>query len=89
MVDIYVFTGDSLQPIVNYYNQTNPRDQAGYITAPVNDTWFGSRGEQWAGKNISLPFYWVIQPAGQPLDGSEIPQATFTAVREYNLYTSG
>lgn len=82
LVDIYVFTGDSLEPIVSMYNQTNPRGQAGYITAPVNDTWFGTRGQAWNGKNISLPFYWVIQPGGTGLDGSEVPQATFSAVRK-------
>ncbi|KAF7968748.1 hypothetical protein HWV62_29581 [Athelia sp. TMB] len=81
LVDIYVFTGDSLEPIVSMYNQTNPRGQAGYITAPVNDTWFGTRGQAWNGKNISLPFYWVIQPGGTGLDGSEVPQATFSAVQ--------
>lgn len=64
------------------YNQTNPRGQAGYVTAQVDDTWFGTRGTGWSGKNISLPFYWVVQPAGSALDGSEVAQATFTAVRE-------
>jgi hypothetical protein len=32
-----------------------------------------------------MTFYWVLTPSGEGLDGSEIPQATFTAVREYHL----
>ena len=82
LVDIYVFNGDSLQPILSFPNVQNPTNQAGYITAPVNDTWFGTKGLQWNGKNVSMQFYWVLTPGGQKLDGSEIPQTTFTAVRE-------
>lgn len=81
LVDIYVFHADSLQQILHFPNVSNPTNQAGYITAPVNDTWFGARGLQWNGSNISLPFYWVVTSSGQILDGSEIPQSTFTAVQ--------
>jgi hypothetical protein len=83
LVDIYLFNADSLRQILHFPNVSNPTNQAGYITALVNDTWFGDDGLKWNGNNISVPFYWVVTPSGQVLDGSAIPQATFTAVREY------
>jgi hypothetical protein len=85
LVDIYLFHGDSLEQVLFFPNVQNPSDQAGYMTSAVNDTWFGAKGLQWNGSNISMPFYWVLTPSGEGLDGSEIPQATFTAVREYHL----
>jgi len=80
-VNIYVFDAVALQPILHFPNVSNPSDRAGRITALVNDTWFGTEGLQWNGKNISRPFFWVIVPSNMMLDGSEIPQSTFTAVQ--------
>ena len=72
LVDIFVFYGDSLQPFIHYRNVPNPTDQAGYITAQVNDTWFGTSGQLWSGQNVSMSFYWVLIRSDQTLDGSEI-----------------
>ena len=60
----------------------NDPSKAGSFNAQVNDTWLGSEGDQWNGSDLSFPFYWVITDATEGLDGSQIPQATFTAVRE-------
>ncbi|CAK5284307.1 unnamed protein product [Mycena citricolor] len=84
-VDVYLFHGDSLQQIFRIPNLVNPKNQAGSVTAQVNDSWWGTRGSNWAGQNISYPFYWLIQPAGESLtDGLQRPQATFSAVHSYN-----
>ncbi|CAK5269774.1 unnamed protein product [Mycena citricolor] len=81
-VDVYLFHGDSLQQIFRIPNLVNPKNQAGSVTAQVNDSWWGTRGSNWAGQNISYPFYWLIQPAGESLtDGLQRPQATFSAVQ--------
>ncbi|KAJ7046488.1 hypothetical protein C8F04DRAFT_1323571 [Mycena alexandri] len=81
-VDIYLFHGDSLEQIFLIADHVNPTGQAGWVTAQVNDTWWGTRGANWAGSNISYPFYWLIARAGEPLsDGTEKPQTTFSAVQ--------
>ncbi|KAG5220495.1 NAD(P)-binding protein [Salix suchowensis] len=80
-VDIFLFRGDSLQQLLHFRNVVNPVDQAGSITAQVNDTWFGSDGLKWDGRNVSYPFYWVITRSDKELDGSQLPQSTFRAVR--------
>lgn len=82
LVDIYLFHGDSGRRIFLFENVTNPKGQAGAITAPVNDSWWGERGSAWGGTNISYPFYWLISRSDLPLDaGTQKPQTTFTAVQ--------
>ncbi|KAJ7264014.1 hypothetical protein B0H12DRAFT_1230772 [Mycena haematopus] len=81
LVDIYLFHGDSQQQILLFKNQRNPKGQAGYVEAQVNDSWWGTRGVDWQGSNISYPFYWIMSRSDEPLDGSQKPQATFQAVQ--------
>ncbi|KAF8194313.1 hypothetical protein K438DRAFT_1761240 [Mycena galopus ATCC 62051] len=81
-VDIYLFHGDSLEQILKMPNQINPTGQSGFVSQQVNDTWWGTRGTDWAGTNISYPFYWLIARAGESLDdGTLVPQTTFSAVQ--------
>jgi hypothetical protein len=82
LVDIFLFRGDSLTQILHYPKQPNPNDQAGMVTAQVNDSWWGSNGSNWNSSNITYPFYWVVIRSDKTLDGSEIPQPIFHAVRE-------
>lgn len=83
LVDIFLFRGDSGQQILHFPNTSNPTDQAGLLTAQVNDSWWGTDGKNWNGSNISYPFYWVIIRSDKTLDGNQVAQPTFTAVREY------
>ena len=53
----------------------------------MNDSWWGDRGQDWKGQNISYLFYWVITPGDQDLGANYLPQATFTAVRKSLLMT--
>lgn len=69
-------------PVHSWLKHDNPTNRAGVIRFPVNDTWFGTRGEQWNGQPISYPFYWVITRSDATLE-SGIPQPIFNAVREY------
>lgn len=88
-VDIYLFHGDSLEQILAIPNQVNPRGQAGSVSRQVNDLWWGTRGVDWGGSNISYPFYWLIARHGESLDdGTLKPQATFSAVRKCRHPTS-
>ncbi|KAJ7505820.1 hypothetical protein B0H11DRAFT_359931 [Mycena galericulata] len=81
-VDVYLFHGDSLEEILFMPDQINPIGRAGSVTAQVNDSWWGDRGANWAGSNISYPFYWLIQRNGESLtDGTQQPQTTFSAVQ--------
>ncbi|KAF7365405.1 hypothetical protein MVEN_00413000 [Mycena venus] len=80
-VNIYLFHGDSQQQILFFPNVVNPKGQAGAITAQVNDSWWGDRGSNWNGANISYPFFWIMSRNDQSLsDGTQRPQATFSAV---------
>src|ERR1700722_15632971 len=83
LVDIYLFRADSLEDILRFSNVTNPVNIAGSITAQVNDTWWGEQGNNWNGQNVSYPYYWVIIRSDKGLDGSEVPQPIFTAVRKF------
>ncbi|KAF7297829.1 hypothetical protein MKEN_01406700 [Mycena kentingensis (nom. inval.)] len=81
-VNIYLFHGDSQEQILQFTDVVNPKGQAGYITAPVNDSWWGDRGTNWNNANISYPFFWIMSRSDKSLaDGSQVPQATFTAVQ--------
>ncbi|KAJ7645556.1 hypothetical protein DFH06DRAFT_1211702 [Mycena polygramma] len=81
-VNIYLFHGDSQQQILFFENQINPKGQAGSVTAQVNDSWWGDRGVNWNGSNISYPFFWIMSRSDQSLDeGTQKPQATFQAVQ--------
>ncbi|KAJ7134405.1 hypothetical protein C8R44DRAFT_662814 [Mycena epipterygia] len=81
-VNIYLFHGDSQQQILFFENVLNPTGQAGSITAQVNDSWWGDRGTNWDGTNISYPFFWIMSRSDQSLDaGTQKPQTTFSAVQ--------
>ncbi|KAK0201787.1 hypothetical protein DFS33DRAFT_1264396 [Desarmillaria ectypa] len=80
-VNVYLFRADSRQQLLFFPNQTNPRNQAGSLTAQVNDTWFGAGGEDWSGSNLTYTFYWVVTRNDSELDGSEFTQTHFTAVQ--------
>lgn len=81
LVNIYLFHADSLEKVLEFRNHVNPTGTAGYVAAPVNDTWFGSRGSNWNGANISYPFYWIITRSDKELDGTASTQKVFQAVQ--------
>ncbi|KAH9179326.1 hypothetical protein EDB89DRAFT_2160830 [Lactarius sanguifluus] len=80
-VNIYLFHADSGDEILRVTNQTNPFGRAGSIAKQVNDLWFPNGGVNFNGSPISYPYYWVITRSDKTLDGTEIPQATFSAVQ--------
>ncbi|PBK74935.1 hypothetical protein ARMSODRAFT_1013909 [Armillaria solidipes] len=80
-VNVYLFRADSREQLLFFPNQTNPRNQAGSLTAQVNDTWFGTGGADWSGSNLTYTFYWVVTRNDSELDGSELTQTHFTAVQ--------
>lgn len=82
LVNIYLFHADSRTEVLSIMNVTNPFGQAGQIARQVNDLWFPNGGVNFAGSSISYPYYWVITRSDKTLDGTEIPQATFSAVRK-------
>ena len=86
LVDIYLFDANLGRQILHFANVNNPMNRAGLITALVNDTWLSTDGLQWNGKNLTNYFYWVITPSNTVLGGSQIPQVTFFAVREFTFY---
>lgn len=83
MVDIYLFRADSKEQILHKRNYLNPFLDAGYYPAQINDTWFGTEGNNWNGQNTSFPYYWVITRSDKGLDGTEQSQPIFSAIREY------
>ena len=66
----------------NKTNVVNPSGIAGQTHFQVNDDWWGSRGSEWNGQNISHPFYFLITRNDKPIENTDIPQSTFTAVRK-------
>ncbi|KAF9474158.1 hypothetical protein BDN70DRAFT_936867 [Pholiota conissans] len=81
LVDIFLFRADSQTEVLRFTNHSNPSDQAGSVSAQVDDRWFGEQGLDFPGHNVSFPFYWVIIRSDKTLDGNQVPQATFTAVQ--------
>lgn len=80
IVQLYLFNADTNLPILNF-TQTNPTGNAGEMNTPVDDTWFGGKGNSWTpGQNFSYPFYWVLTNQNG-LDGSETTNPTFTAIQ--------
>ncbi|KAG1775812.1 hypothetical protein EV702DRAFT_972510 [Suillus placidus] len=80
VVQLYLFDGDTNLPILNF-TQTNPTGRAGEMNTPVDDTWFGDKGNSWTpGQNFSYPFYWVLTNQNG-LDGSQTINPTFTAIQ--------
>jgi len=86
LVNIYLFHADSRQLVLSIKNETNPVGRAGQTCQQVDDRWFTNGGVDWRGSNISYPFFWVITRSDKTLDGTEVPQATFSAVRKCYFY---
>ncbi|KAF8272008.1 hypothetical protein EI94DRAFT_1697803 [Lactarius quietus] len=80
-VNIYLFHADSGDEVLRVTNETNPFGIAGSLSQQVNDSWFPNGGLNFNGSAISYPYYWVITRADVTLDGTELPQATFSAVQ--------
>lgn len=85
-VNIYLIDAVSQAILHEWPNHFNPSGRAGIVRFPVNDTWFGTRGENWNGEPTPFLFYWVITRSDADLD-SGTPQPIFTAVREYTIFT--
>ncbi|KAF8500899.1 hypothetical protein F5888DRAFT_1609824, partial [Russula emetica] len=81
LVNIYLFHADSGSEILRVTNETNPFGRAGSIAQQVNDTWFPNGGVNFNGSSISYPYYWIITRADKTLDGTDTPQATFSAIQ--------
>ncbi|KAI0643162.1 hypothetical protein C8Q79DRAFT_981893 [Trametes meyenii] len=81
LVNIYLFHADSDEQVLNVTNVENPVNLSGNRHFQVDDRWWGARGAQWSGQNVSFPFYFIITRNDRPLDNNAIPQATFTAVQ--------
>lgn len=82
LVNIYLLDASDNQVLKTWLEQPNPSGRPGVLRTPVNDTWLGSRGSQWSGKNMTFLYYFVVTRNDVPLE-SGIPQPIFTAVREY------
>jgi len=82
LVNIYLFDGDTLEPLFSTVNYPNPTGSAGTYNLPVNDSWFGDKGSTWqpGSGNFSFPFYWIITNQ-DGLDGSQTTNPTFFAIQ--------
>lgn len=80
LVNVYLYDAANNQILKQWLDQPNPRGRPGVIRTPVNDTWLGSRGSQWNGKNATFLFYFVVTRTDVPA-ASGTPQAIFTAVQ--------
>ncbi|KAI0074062.1 hypothetical protein K474DRAFT_114745 [Panus rudis PR-1116 ss-1] len=81
LVNIYLFNATSQEIILSWRNVTNPRDRAGVIRSTVDDTWFGPRGAEWKGGNMSYLYYWVVTGPNDDVQRQGLPQPIFTAVQ--------
>ncbi|KAJ3850652.1 hypothetical protein EV368DRAFT_66411 [Lentinula lateritia] len=80
-VNIYLFHGDSNEQILEIPNVDNSKYQAGVITLPANDSWWGENGPDFSGTNTSYGFYFGITPNTTTFDASAHTQTHFTAVQ--------
>ena len=83
LVDIGLYRADTGELVESFTNQSNPTNRAGSLPIVADDVWWAEDGPRWDGEPTSFPFYFVVVASGTPI-ASGIPQATFTAVREYN-----
>ncbi|TFK82164.1 hypothetical protein K466DRAFT_311763 [Polyporus arcularius HHB13444] len=81
LVNLYLFHADSGEQVLNFTNVVNPTRTSGQKHVQVDDRWWGTRGENWNGQNVSFPFYWLITRNDRPIENTDVPQATFTAVQ--------
>ena len=84
-VNLYLFSATTQKVLLSFLNQTNTRGEAGVLSTPVNDSWWGDRGTQWQGSNVTFLYYWVVTRSDQGLADTFTPQAQFSAVRKYIL----
>ncbi|KAJ4481953.1 hypothetical protein J3R30DRAFT_3285633 [Lentinula aciculospora] len=80
-VNIYLFHGDSNEQILEILNVDNSNNQAGLITLPANDSWWGEKGPDFSGTNTSYAFYFGITPNTTTFDAAAHTQTHFTAVQ--------
>lgn len=81
LVNIYLLSATENTLLLQWNNIENPTNNAGLIHAQVNDTWWGSRGNEWDGTNLPFLFQWAITRADQTLDASVPRQPTFTGLQ--------
>ncbi|KAI0714011.1 hypothetical protein C8T65DRAFT_573913 [Cerioporus squamosus] len=81
LVNLYLFHADSGDQVLNVTDVVNPTRTAGQHHVQIDDRWWGTRGESWSGQNVSFPFYWLITRNDRPIENTDVPQATFTAVQ--------
>ncbi|KAJ3733321.1 hypothetical protein DFJ43DRAFT_224375 [Lentinula guzmanii] len=80
-VNLYLFHGDSNEQILEIPNVDNSNNQAGIITVPANDSWWGDNGPNFSGTNTSYAFYFGITPNTTTFDAAAHTQTHFTAVQ--------
>ena len=82
LVNIYLLSATEDGILLQWNNITNPTGNAGVHHAQVNDSWWGSRGNEWDGTNVPFLFQWAITRADKTLDGTVTRQAIFTGLRK-------
>ncbi|KAF8142812.1 hypothetical protein K438DRAFT_1994525 [Mycena galopus ATCC 62051] len=87
-INIYLFHAENQELVFNISDAVNPKGQAGTYVTSVNDSWWGNRGSNWAGTDLYYPFFWILSGTDEPLDGAQVPQATFTAVQTTFIRTA-
>ncbi|KAK4695098.1 hypothetical protein P7C70_g8620, partial [Phenoliferia sp. Uapishka_3] len=80
-LDVYLYHSDSQTVAVTYRGVQNA---AGMIAVlPNSDWWRTETSRDWDGvSNITYPYYFVVVTANATLNGAEIHQSTFSAIRE-------
>lgn len=81
-VNLYLFHADTDEMVLNFTNVENPANLAGQKHVHIDDRWWGARGDNWSGQNVSFPFYWLITRNDRDITNTDKPQATFVAVRK-------
>lgn len=80
-VNLYLFHADTDEMVLNFTNVENPANLAGQKHVHIDDRWWGARGDNWSGQNVSFPFYWLITRNDRDITNTDKPQATFVAVQ--------
>ncbi|KAF8179532.1 hypothetical protein K438DRAFT_1977240 [Mycena galopus ATCC 62051] len=80
-INIYLFHAENQELVFNISDVVSPKGRAGTYVTLVNDSWWGNRRSNWAGTNLYYLFFWILSGTDEPLDGAQVPQATFTAVQ--------
>ncbi|KAL8283942.1 hypothetical protein RQP46_005374 [Phenoliferia psychrophenolica] len=79
-LDVYLYHADSQTVAKKYASEPNAQGMIAIL--PDDDWWRVETTRDWEGaSNLTWPYYFIVVPANQTLNGAEVHQSTFSAIQ--------